>query len=325
MTISEQPELVSLDRIRAVIKPLDVINAVRSALIAQSRGQVQSPMPGQLVFDDPPGDCHIKFGHISGHPLYVVKIASSGYQNVRLGLPVNDGVFVVLSAKTGQIKSVLLDQGWLTAWRTAAAGALAGQALAPPEIREIGVLGAGLQARLQLEWLKEVVRCRRVVAWARRSERLQELCQDLEKLGFETAAASDPQQVLRRAQLVVTATVSNAPLFPADQVVQGTHITAVGADSAGKQELDPYCFARANLIATDDHVQCLTFGDFGSAVRAGAIASDADVSLGSILAGDVKICRKPGYITIADLTGIAAQDVAIAALVTSRLQSGSPA
>jgi len=322
--VSDRPEVVTLDRVHALIKPREVIEAVREGLIAHARGLVQSPMPGLLTFEDPLGDCHIKFGHVRGEPFYLVKIASSGYRNERLGMSVNDGVVVVLSAETGRVQTILLDEGWLTAWRTAAAGALAAQALSPPELGTIGVFGAGLQARLQLEWLKEVVSCRCVVAWARRPDKLAELCQYLEKMGFDARPVSNPADVVLQSQLLVTATVAKSPLFSSQHLQPGTHITAVGADSPGKQELDPECFARAACIATDDHMQCLAFGEFGIAVRAGVVTSSDDTSLGSILAGDVTLSRLPSDITIADLTGVAAQDAAIASYVTRKLGTLEP-
>jgi ornithine cyclodeaminase/alanine dehydrogenase-like protein (mu-crystallin family) len=282
-------------------------------------------MPGLLTFEDPPGDCHIKFGRMRGEPFYLVKIASSGYQNERLGIPVSDGVVIALSSETGSVKTILLDEGWLTAWRTAAAGALAAQALSPPELGTIGIFGAGLQARLQLEWLKQIVGCRCVVAWARRPDKLAELCQDLEKMGFDARAASKRAEVVQQSQLIVTATAAKSPLFASEHLQPGTHITAVGADSPGKQELDPECFARAACIATDDHAECLAFGEFSNAVQAGVVARNADISLGSILAGDVTLSRLPSDITIVDLTGVAAQDAAIAAYVARKLGTLEPA
>ena len=317
------PRIVQLEDIAAVIEPRGVIDAVRNGLIAHARGLVQSPMPGHLDFSDPRGDCHIKFGHLRGDPFYVVKIASGGYENERLGLPVNDGVVIVLSAVTGQIATILLEQGWLTAWRTAAAGALAAEALAPRDTEVIGVFGSGIQARLQVEWLRDVVACRRVVAWARRPQKALELCRQLQLSGFDAEAVAAPREVVRRARLVVMATAATTALFDASDLQPGTHVTALGADSPGKQELDPACFTRAAYIATDDHRQCLTLGDFGVAVRAGAVNADADVSLGSLLAGDISYRRQRDDITIADLTGLAARDIAIASWVAERLAAGT--
>src|SRR5271155_4283893 len=133
------------------------------------------------------------------------------------------------------------------------------QALSPPELGTIGVFGAGLQARLQLEWLKEIVSCQCVVAWAGRPDKLAELCHDLEKMGFDARPVSKPAEVVQQSQLIVTATVAKSPLFSSEHLRPGTHITAVGADSPGKQELEPNCFARAACIATDDHAQCFSF------------------------------------------------------------------
>jgi ornithine cyclodeaminase len=317
------PRIVQLDEIAAVIDRRGVINAVRTGLIAHARGLVQSPMPGHLDFSEPRGDCHIKFGHLQGDPFYVVKIASGGYENERFGLPVNDGVVIVLSAVTGQIATILLEQGWLTAWRTAAAGALAAEALAPKDAEVIGVFGSGIQARLQVEWLRDVIPCRRVVVWARRPEKAVELCRQLQTSGFDAEAVVAPGDVVRRARVVVMATAATAALFATSDLQPGTHLTALGADSPGKQELDPACFARAACIVTDDHRQCLALGDFGVAVRAGAVSADVDVSLGSLLGGDAVYRRKPGDITIADLTGLAAQDIAIASWVAERLAAST--
>jgi len=98
------------------------------------------------------------------------------------------------------------------------------------------------------------------------------------------------------------------------------HFVGVGADSPGKQELPAGLFARAAHVLTDDHAQCLDHGDFGAAVRAGAVSDTADVMLGSVLSGAIALTRRPGDVTVVDLTGIAVEDIAIADLFSGLLR-----
>jgi ornithine cyclodeaminase len=128
------------------------------------------------------------------------------------------------------------------------------------------------------------------------------------------------EDLLRACNVIVTATPSKAPLFAADLVRPGTHLVGVGADSPGKQELPGELFARAAHILTDDHAQCLDHGDFGNAVRAGFVEQDADLMLGHLLSQSVQRVRNPAGITVVDLTGIAAEDIAIAELFSGMLK-----
>jgi ornithine cyclodeaminase len=119
--------------------------------------------------------------------------------------------------------------------------------------------------------------------------------------------------------VAISCTPSAAPIISDAMVRPGTHIVALGADSPGKVELDPQLVARADRIATDDHAQCLDHGDFGFAVRAGFLAEDADLSFGEVLAGTVQLRRRETDVTIIDLTGLPAQDVAITSLACEKL------
>ena len=114
-----------------------------------------------MHFDEPPGDVHIKYGFVTGDEYYVLNIASGFYNNPLLGLPISDGLLLVFGRKTGELKLILLDKCWLTDMRTAAAGAGAAKHLAAKNIYHIGIVGTGVQARMQLEMLQHVVNCKR--------------------------------------------------------------------------------------------------------------------------------------------------------------------
>ncbi len=151
--------VLTLDEIKNLIDIPALIGEIESGFVWYSEGRTQVPPVGFLHFDDPPGDVHIKYGYVQGDDYYVLKVASAFVQNKQLNRPVNDGVVMVFSSQTGAIEYVLVDEGWLTDIRTAAAGAVAAKYLANSQVDKIGIVGTGVQARLQLELLSGVVDC----------------------------------------------------------------------------------------------------------------------------------------------------------------------
>ena len=151
------------------------------AFRAFSAGQAVVPTPGELLFENPTGDVHIKYGYIDGGAHYVVKIASGFYENPARGLPSSNGLMLAFSRQTGELAVILDDQGYLTDLRTAAAGAVAAKYLAPAKIGVIGIIGTGMQAELQARLLQVVRPCRRIIVWGRRAEGAANYAQRLEK------------------------------------------------------------------------------------------------------------------------------------------------
>jgi ornithine cyclodeaminase len=299
--------IYSIEDLRPLLDHRRVIEAVRVALIRHSAGDVQSPLPGELVFPAGPGDCHIKFGHLSGDPSFAVKVATGFYNNGARGLPVNNGLTLVFDAETGVPQVLFQDGGWLTAWRTAAATALAAHCLAPRRAPTIGIIGTGLQAQLAIEWIGKLIPSVDFLMLGRdplRTASISERC--------GATAAHSIAELMASSDIVVTATPSTAPLFEADLARPGMHFVGVGADGGGKHELPVALFSRASIILTDDHRQCRALSDFGRAVHAGVIPEDADHAFGTALDGALPIERWPDDLTIVDLTGLAAQDIAIA-------------
>jgi len=300
--------------LQAAIHPAELIQAVEHGFAAYSRGEVVVPPVGHLDFDEPPGDCHIKYGYIRGDDAFTVKIATGFYRNPERGLPSSNGVVLVFSSRTGELLAILQDEGHLTDLRTAAAGAVAAKHLAPSNVERIGIVGAGTQARLQLEFLKYVTPCRRVLLWARSAERAAAFRVD----GFQIEPALTVADLASRSQLIVTTTPARHWLLGVDDVQPGTHITAVGADGGGKQELDPRLFAGA-VCAVDSRRQCAEFGDSSYAIREGLIAGGDLIEIGEIVQNRSLGRKDDSQVTIADLTGVAVQDIKIAKLALQRL------
>jgi ornithine cyclodeaminase len=209
----------------------------------------------------------------------------------------------------------------LTDVRTAAAGAVAAKYLAPREIGCIGIIGAGLQAKLQLDYLREVTSCRRVKLWARDPGRARAL----KVHEFDIEVVDSPQSVADEAQLIVTTTASRRWLIGAADVRPGTHITAVGADGGGKQELEPRLFAIADICVVDSVSQCSQYGDSAFALGEGLIELERLVELGRVIQDPSLRRTREGDISIADLTGVAVQDMAVAELALQGLSNHTTA
>ena len=308
--------VVELPEILAALDEDAALAAVEAGFRRYSAGEVQVTAVGHLAFADPPGDCHVKGAHIAGDDVFVVKLATSFYRNSERGLSSSNGFMAVISAGTGEILAVLHDKGQLTDRRTAMAGAIAARAIARPGSTTLGIVGAGIQARLQAQLIARLLGLRTVLVWARNADRAETLAAEL---GGQAAGLAE---LCARADLIVTTTPATAPLLTDDMIRPGARIVALGADSPGKQELEAAILGRARIIV-DSRAQCLDHGEAGWAVRAGLVDADALVELGTLLAAPVAF--RPDDIVVADLTGVAVQDAEIAKVVWRGLRTGSQA
>lgn len=315
-----QDRVVTRAEIERVLPGIDVIAAMERAFTTYSAGRATVPPVGELLFHEPPGDAHIKYGYIEGDDVFVVKVATGFYDNPRRNLPPNSGLMLVFDARTGLPRAVLLDEGHLTNVRTAAAGAVAAKYLAPTTISTIAVLGGGLQARMQAIQLKSVTDCRSIALWARRPDAANACAADLETAGFSVTIADSPAAATARANLIVTATAATAPLLQAADIRPGTHITAMGSDTETKQELAADILAAAELVVADSIAQCLVRGEISHALAAGAIGEDGLVELGGVIAGESPGRTSDDQITVVDLTGVAVQDIEVAKAVLDSLE-----
>jgi ornithine cyclodeaminase len=308
---------LSLKEIKAALPSVDLMAEIEQGFVAYSQGRAVVPPVGELVMQDPPGDVHIKYGYLTGDDYYVIKIASGFYENPKLDLPSSNGLMLVFSQETGVLEAVLLDAGYLTDVRTAVAGAIAAKYLAPSIIDRIGIVGTGTQARLQLEYLAPVTECRDVLVWGRSADKLASYEQDMSEKGFRVSTTTDADDIMASCKLIVTTTPATRPILTG-QAQPGTHITAVGSDTHDKQELDAEILGRAELVVADSISQCLERGEIHQALKSKAITEADLVELGSIVAGDATGRESDDQVTVADLTGVAVQDIQIAKSVLNR-------
>ena len=295
--------------VRLDLAAIDIVERAFAALAGE--GVVMPPIMS-MDLPEAHGEVDVKTACIPGFDGFAIKVSTGFFDNPKLGLPSLNGLMVLFSARTGLVEALLLDNGYLTDIRTAAAGAVAAKHLAP-EVATAGVIGAGLQARLQIEAAHLVRPLRRVLVWGRDPAKAAACAGDIaQRLGVEARAEADPARLVAESQLVVTATPARSPVLKADWLHPGLHVTAMGSDAEAKNELEPAALARADRYVVDRITQCAKLGELRSALEAGVMTMDDPVELGRIVAGQTAGRTSPEDLTICDLTGTGAQDTAIA-------------
>jgi len=312
-------KIFSLDEINGALEGIDVVRYIEEGFVAYSRGDVVVPPVGEMIFDGGRGEAHIKYGFIKNDDYFVIKVASGFYDNFERGLPTNSGLMLLFSQTTGMLEAVMLDEGHLTGARTAAAGAVVAKYMAPESVERIGIVGAGDQARRQLLMLDSVIDCRDVTVWGVSQDEVDAYKAEVEPLGYSVATTLDATEIAARCNLIVTVTPSKAPHFSVDDVRPGTHITAVGSDTPEKQELDPQILADADIVVADSIEQCKSRGEIYQATKAGLLSDDKLVELGKVITGEAPRRSSDEQVTVADLTGVAVQDVQICKAVYDAL------
>lgn len=315
---------LSRDRIEQLVSvDATTVAAVRDAYVAISDGRANVPPVGHIAFPDANGDCHIKYGHIAGDDVFAVKIAAGFYDNPSRGLPSSNGVVLAFSAKTGRLEALLDDEGYLTDLRTGLGGAVATFALCRSDARRFVIVGCGTQAYWVARALHHMApHGIEVVIWGRNPDRASALAAKLAALGLAAEAQPDLEAACRSADVIVTVTPTAAPLVRTEWIQPGCHITAIGADSPGKQELDTALVAKADRRACDMLSQSLDHGEFAVARSLNLIAAPDCIELGAVLDGSAEGRRNRDEVTIADLTGVATQDIAMARTVLVRAKTG---
>ena len=318
-------QIIDLPQINAALERINVVRFMEEGFAAYSRGDVVVPPVGEMLFEDPRGEAHIKYGFIKDDDYFVIKIASGFYDNVKLGLPTNSGLMLLFSQQTGKLLSVLLDEGHLTGVRTAAAGAVVARYMAPGNVRRIGIVGAGDQARRQLLMLDPVVDCRDVMVWGLSQEEVEAYRRDMEPLGYQVDTTLEPAELAAGCNLIVCVTPARRPLLSSEDIQPGTHITAVGSDTPEKQELDAEILARADIVVADSIEQCRSRGEIYQATMAGVLDGAKPVELGNVISDPGLGRSSDDQLTVADLTGVAVQDVQIAKAVYLTLEGSQAA
>lgn len=308
--------IITLEQIKAILPKINLIQAIEEGYSELSKGNVIMPPVGELIFDNPPGDAHIKYGYIKNSPHYVIKIASGFYKNYQLNVPNNQGLILVFSTQTGTLVSILLDEGYLTSVRTGIAGAIAAKYLAPKNVHSIGIIGTGEQAKMQLFYLKDIISCRQLSVYGLQDASVDSFMKFASQHGYNPVRSSTISELVEQSNLIITATPSTKPLIDLNMVQPGTHITAMGSDTPTKIELDPRIIKEANLVVTDSRPQSKSRGEIFHAYKNNLITDTMNIiEIGEIINNKHPARKNDTQLTIADFTGVCVQDIKIAEAV----------
>ncbi|MCK1481387.1 ectoine utilization protein EutC [Bradyrhizobium sp. 193] len=306
------------------IVPLDLgaVQCIEDAFHSLATKAVAMPPVLRLDIPEHRGEVDVKTAYVPGIEGFAVKISPGFFDNPKIGLPSTNGMMVLLSSKTGLVQALLLDNGYLTDVRTAAAGAVAAKYLSRKDAAVVAILGAGMQAKLQLQALALVRPIREARIWARDHSRATTAAQELSmKLGFTVRAHAEPRDAVKGSHVIVTTTPAGQPLLRAEWLEPGQHVTAMGSDAEHKNEIDPAAIGRADLYVADSLKQTRRLGELHHAIAAGVVAGSATFpELGQIIAASNRGRASDTQISIADLTGTGIQDTAIATLALARAE-----
>ena len=321
--------ILNADEVASLVSIPLALEAVEGAYAQKHAGRASVWPLLFHEFVDGVRDMDLKSGNLDGDGIWGLKAISCYYDNPDQGLPVYHGTSLVFDYATGAPKAVLNAMP-ITRFRTGAAGAVGAKWLARKDARVLAICGdGGLCPYLIAANLLALPQLDRVVVTnplhgRTESERLSQIQADVSVLvgaqgtGVPAVETAGLEDAVRQADVIMTATPSYEPYVRAEWIRPGTHLSCVGADKAGKQEVESAVLAQARVFADDVH-QCLTVGECEKPHAQGVLAEDLD-ELGAVIAGDVPGRTSDEQVTVFDSTGLSLQDLATIARIVVRAE-----
>ena len=311
-----KPLILEEEDIRKLLDKDEIIDVVEKSFIQFSMGNAVMPTPHDLILKE--GETHVKSAYIEGENLYCIKIASGFYGNPKALLSSSQGMMILLDVKTGLIKCIILENGLLTDYRTAAAGAIAAKYLAKKNSSRVFVMGTGIQARLQVEFLLRVFTIKKLFVWGRNRANTEKYCNEISR--SLTIEIVNNNELPENIDIIILTTPSRRPIL--NNIMEGVHVNAIGSDMPGKQELDEKILLDAKIV-TDSTNQCAKSGELQHAIGKGKMKLDqVHAELGEVICKKKRGRENSKEITIYDSTGLGVQDLAIAQYVYKKFNQG---
>jgi len=296
------------------------VELAREAYVKLAEGEAVNP---ERVLLSVPGGASMFFmpAHVSGQRTVSIKIARVNPENPARSLPTVMSDILVYDSRSGALVAEISGET-LTAIRTAASSAVATDVLAQGDVETLGLLGTGRQAEAHVPAIQLVRDISRVVVYSRDKTRGEAFARQISRdYELETLPADSPAQVVKRSDLIVTATTSHTPLFKGELVKRATHVNAVGAAEPGAREVDTSLVKRSILVV-DSRAQAIsTYGDIMIPMRENAIEeTHIRAELGELLAKKRSISRGPNDITLFKSGGLAVLDAVAADYIVSHVE-----
>ncbi|WP_312650029.1 ornithine cyclodeaminase family protein [Aminipila sp.] len=308
--------LLSLKDVEQALSMEEVISAVEQGYISYNEGKVQQPDIVSMEMPENNGETDIKSCYNKLNESISVKIASGFYDNGKNNeLPTMIGTILLFDGRNGA-PLCIMDGSLITGIRTGAAGAISSKLLARKDSKVVAVFGAGGQARMQIYALCQVMNIQEIRVYSEYTEELPKYKEYVERnTKVKVIICDTPEQAMKDADIAISTTPSKKYLVDKSLVKPGTHIVAVGADMAGKNEWDPEIFKGAKIV-NDSIAQCISRGETRNAIISGIIKeSDIYAEIGELLLGNKPLRESDDEITIFDTTGMGIQDNVTAAQV----------
>lgn len=315
--------ILNQNEVQSMLRMEDVIAAVEKAYTLKCDRQAELFPLVCHAFEEGKAEFDIKSGSADGAGIFGMKLVSFFLENSEKGLPRLTGTILIFDRKTGMLKGIM-DGGAITNTRTGAAGGVGCKVLARPESETLLLVGTGAQGCPLLEAALSVMKqIKEILVFNAHSfERAQAFAADVkEKLNIacRVEAAADLEAACRKADVILTATPCRDGMIKADWIQPGTHLSCIGSDMEGKQELEETLLARARVFC-DDLAQVVAVGECEKAVKHGILDPAAITEIGDVLLGRAAGRQSAEDITVFDSTGIGLQDLMTASVLIEQAE-----
>jgi ornithine cyclodeaminase/alanine dehydrogenase len=315
--------ILSRNELEQLLSLEDIIPAVEKVFSLHAQGKAKLADSVQIDVEEPKGEFHIKSGQLVLEKPYVcLKMNGAFFDNPeRYGLPSICGLILLYSGLHGRPLAVM-ESGYITILRTGAAGAVAAKYLARKDAKNAAVFGCGTQGKIQLKALHSIMPMKTVFAFDQDQQKKETYAGEMsDELGIKVIAVKEPQEAAEKADIIITCTPAKQAIIKDSWVKEGTFICGIGADSPGKQEMEPAIFKRAKVVV-DSLNQCKIAGEIQHALKEGILKeSDIYAELGEIISGLKPAREMDSEIIVFDSTGLAAQDAISAAIAYEKATS----
>jgi alanine dehydrogenase len=306
--------ILSSNKVKKLVDIKKSIKVIEAAFREYGKNRVIMPAKIYLHLDKYSGDFRAMPAYIEKLGKCVLKWVNVHPHNKIFKLPVVMATSILSDPANG-LPLCIMDAAYATSLRTGAAGAVAAKYLARKDSKIVGMVGCGVQAKAQLEALRELFVIREVKVWGHQGSYIKEFIKTVKAPGMKLRPSVSIEECARDSDIVVTTTPSRKPLIKLDWLKPGTHINAIGADAKGKQELSPAILKKAKLVV-DSFAQASHSGEINLSLKRGLISKkDIFADIGEIVIGKKKGRTNKQELTVFDSTGLAIQDVAICDLI----------
>jgi len=312
----DQVLLVSEKEVKDLLSMDETIGAVEETFREKGLGKTQMPPKSYLFFESYQGDVRIMPSYVESTHSAGVKIVNVHPNNpARFGIPTVMGIITLIDPRTGAITAII-DGTYITSMRTGATGAVATKYLARKNSRKLGLVGAGVQARTQLQAISRVLKLEEVYVWSVPESTIDSFINTEQRnFEFEFIHCKSCEDCVSKSDVISTVTPSYDPVVNSEWVAAGTHINAMGADAPGKEELDPRILLKSKVIV-DDITQAVHSGEINVPISK-SLFSEGRIhcELSDIITGKKTGRNSNDEITVFDSTGLSILDVSTATLV----------